>query len=133
MPLGADSGAIQIAFSSTPSHIHIIARSARQRANSLTAPAIEGNPKVAVQVHKSVVKRLVNDPTIRQSVTALIGQLMANPLEGGSAQLTSTKPKYKMHWSADHTWMVLEYDPPAAPAAAEPAIAADMHLQPMGK
>lgn len=117
LPAADDGEPMKLSFQSTPTHIQIVAlRGNATAVAKVVPPAIEGNPKVAVHVHRAIVGRVLSDPAVRESITMLVSQMMTSPLQPGTVQAKPELPKYQMHWTDDKSWMVFEYNPPVAKA-----------------
>jgi hypothetical protein len=100
-----------IHFSSTPEHLDIVLH--RPHANeaewSLTPPAIDGNPALAVRAHRVVVRRAFANASLQQLVQTLTSRKKS---DAGVETVKTSAPQgvtFEMRWSADRNWLILDH------------------------
>jgi hypothetical protein len=99
-PSMAGEGAPAMHFRSTGDHMEIVLRrrQAGPDAHAIQPPPIEGDPPIAVRVHRSLALQIAAGGKFEQM---LPGLLKKNP--DGAAQ----KNSYQLTWSPDGNWVTL--------------------------
>jgi hypothetical protein len=116
--LAADQqGQPSVHFRSTPDYLHLILRRPGAADDDLDPPAVEGNPHIAVRVHRSVVRQALSDTQMAALLRPLMTGLVAS---NGTPQVRtadSADPSYDIQWSPDRKWMLIDYHVDRRPAS----------------
>ncbi len=84
--------------------------------HKLRPPMVEGNPDVAVRVHRTLLVRAIADPQVREDLTPLLAKLLKTRItvkelrnieDEGLRLAESTK------WSIDPEWLTLDFKGPS--------------------
>lgn len=90
--------------------IHRKTPSGKVPAEPLPAP-IDGGPQIAVWIHNSLIKRVMNDSNLQQALQPLVARLTAH--SGLAARGEAGVPDYRINWSDGGKWMTVSVGLPA--------------------
>jgi SLA1 homology domain 1, SHD1 len=81
----------------------------------LRPPRVQGDPDVAVRVHRSLLSRAIADPELRENLAPLFGNVLNARIEQvASVAMGADKdaPADTSQWSFDMHWLTLDYTDP---------------------
>ena len=87
-----------------------VAADAEER--KLRPPLVEGNPDVAVRLHRTLLVRAITDPQMREDLAPLVAKLLKKRVD--SKELESVKSEGKRladstKWSIDPDWLTMDF------------------------
>jgi SLA1 homology domain 1, SHD1 len=104
----------EMRFRSSPECVEMamIRREATSEERKLRPPMIDGNPDVAVRMHRAMLTRAMTDPKIRDDLAPLFVKLLnarfAQKKDSGS-KAEKTSPPDTTKWSFDSDWLAMDF------------------------
>ena len=90
----------------------MIRREANNEERKLRPPMIDGNPDVAVRMHRAMLTRAMADPKIRDDLAPLFAKLLnarfAQNKDSGSKGEKKSPPD-TTKWSFDSDWLAMDF------------------------
>lgn len=140
LALDAREAPALVRFRSAADHLEIIVHRPQPAAEALTMapPSIEGDPEIAVRVHRVVVRNALAGGDLRSSLHGLLAGVLSKPSD--PQVLTGAVPTpgaFELRWSPDGNWLLLGYKrrdarggasvakTPSANAQAEPPLSVE--------
>jgi hypothetical protein len=89
----------------------MVRQAATAEERKLRPPRVEGDPDVAVRVHRTLLTRAITDPQVRQSLAPLFGKLLKARMEQGKAAVLGkqTDGPDDAKWSLDAEWLTMDF------------------------
>jgi hypothetical protein len=112
-------GAPAMHFRSTGDHMEIVLRrrQAGPGAHAVQPPPVEGDPPIAVRVHRSLALQIAGGGKLEQMLPGL--------LDGKGNHGAAQKSSYKLAWSPDGNWVTLIAGPKSSAVSARSGATGD--------
>lgn len=114
LPVDFENTRPSIHFSSTAKHLDIVMHrpQATPEEIDLAPPAIDGDPDLAVRVHRVVVRHALSTTALKHMVQTLLGDMRASssirPIRTVTTAATEAVALH-LKWSPDRNWLTLDH------------------------
>jgi hypothetical protein len=101
-----------VRFRSTPDYVEIdmVRHGTTEDELSFLPPTIEGNPDIAIRVHRTVMKSVLVDSEVSRKLTPLLIKLLAGRIAQKTLAVVGAGiPSSQTKWKIDHNWLAVDF------------------------
>jgi hypothetical protein len=104
----------KMAYRSTPEFLEIVLSTSDSTSDTEVAPPVyEESAKIAVRVHRAVLRTALTDPQVRSALRPLLIGLSLGDVQDSTVQPASTSirraPEFYVSWSDDQEWLEVDF------------------------
>jgi hypothetical protein len=104
----------KMAYRSTPEYLEIVLSTSDSTADTkVVQPVYEESAKIAVRVHRAVLRTALTDPQVRSALRPLLIGLSLGDVQDSTVQRASTSirraPEFYVSWSDDQEWLEVDF------------------------
>jgi hypothetical protein len=115
-----ENGTLRVRSRSTPDYIEVALCRRGTGGNEIRLPSfpINGNPEIAVRIHRTTLALAMSDPEVREMVTPLMGNLLKKQiLATGDVPVAQLASLQVANWSTGGEWTAVDLTAPGGPAS----------------